>query len=132
MSLPDLGLACMGLPNLGRVHMGLPDLGLAYMGLPHLGRVHMRPPHLGLARWALLIWALLTSGFALNERGRSPLSMAIETLPELARVLLDQKSRFEYRWWGNDLYWFSFTGIILPLQGNTPLQVRDRCEIGAR
>ncbi|EOD28217.1 hypothetical protein EMIHUDRAFT_114254 [Emiliania huxleyi CCMP1516] len=28
--------------------------------------------------------------------------------------LLDAKSRFEYRWWGNDLFWFSFDGIVLP------------------
>ena len=53
-------------------------------------------------------------GFALNKLGRSPLSMAIETLPELALELLSTKSRFEYRWWGNDLYWYSFSGIVLP------------------
>ena len=39
--------------------------------------------------------------------------MAIETMPELALELLQTKSRFEYRWWGNDLYWYSFSGIIL-------------------
>ena len=54
-------------------------------------------------------------GFAVNKLSRSPLSMAIESLPELALELLNTKSRFEYRWWGNDLYWFSFTGIVLPL-----------------
>ena len=54
-------------------------------------------------------------GFAINRLGRSPLSMAVEVLPELALELLSSKSRFEYRWWGNDLYWFSFTGIVLPL-----------------
>ena len=54
-------------------------------------------------------------GFAINKGGRSPLSMAIETMPELALELLNAKSRFEYRWWGNDLYWYSFGGIVLPL-----------------
>ena len=54
-------------------------------------------------------------GFAMNNLGRSPLSMAVEVLPELALELLNTKSRFEYRWWGNDLYWYSFTGIVLPL-----------------
>ena len=49
----------------------------------------------------------------MNKRGRSPLSMAIEVLPELALELLSTKSRFEYRWWGNDLYWFSFSGVVL-------------------
>lgn len=76
-------------------------------------------------------------GFAVNKRGRSPLSMAIEVscmcrtdlarlshlsyatghlsqvLPELALELLATKSRFEYRWWGNDLYWFSCERIPL-------------------
>jgi hypothetical protein len=36
-------------------------------------------------------------------------------LSELALELLNAKSRFEYRWWGNDLYWYSFGGIVLPL-----------------
>jgi len=53
------------------------------------------------------------NGFATNKLGRSPLSMAIEVLPELALELLKTKSRFEYRWWGNDLYWFSFSGVVL-------------------
>ena len=57
-------------------------------------------------------------GFALNAARRSPLSMSIETLPELSLTLLEQKSRYEYRWWGNDLFWFSFVGIILPLRQN--------------
>ena len=52
-------------------------------------------------------------GFAINRLGRSPLSMAIEVLPELALELLSTKARFEYRWWGNDLYWFSFSGVVL-------------------
>jgi hypothetical protein len=47
-------------------------------------------------------------------------------LPELALHLLKEKSRFEYRWWGNDLFWFSFDGIILPLQNEQPLQVTDQ------
>ena len=55
-------------------------------------------------------------GFALNAARRSPLSMSIETLPELSLKLLETKSRYEYRWWGNDLFWFSFEGIILPLR----------------
>ena len=55
-------------------------------------------------------------GFAINSLGRSPLSMAIEALPELALELLGAKSRFEYRWWGDDLYWYSFSGIVLPEQ----------------
>jgi len=55
-------------------------------------------------------------GFALNAARRSPLSMSIETLPELSLSLLERKSRYEYRWWGNDLFWFSFVGIILPLR----------------
>ena len=42
--------------------------------------------------------------------------MSIETLPELSLKLLETKSRYEYRWWGNDLFWFSFEGIILPLR----------------
>jgi hypothetical protein len=37
-------------------------------------------------------------GFAFNQAGRSPLSSAIECLPELALFLLQEKSRFEYRW----------------------------------
>jgi len=65
-------------------------------------------------------------GFAFNQAGRSPLSSAIEFLPELALHLLKEKSRFEYRWWGNDLFWFSFDGIILPLQNEQPLQVTDQ------
>ena len=65
-------------------------------------------------------------GFAMNDARRSPLSMAIEVLPELARTLLEMKSRFEYRWWGNDLFWFSFDGIILPLQDNErPVELTD-------
>ena len=54
-------------------------------------------------------------GYSKNNRNRSALSMGIEALPELALRLLSAKSRFEYRWWGNDLYWYSFDGIILPL-----------------
>ena len=107
-------------------------------------------------------------GFAFNQAGRSPLSCSIECLPELALFLLKEKSRFEYRWWGNglenliptlsltptptliltltltstltptltltltltrwgnDLFWFSFNGIILPLQNEQPLQVSDQ------
>jgi len=65
-------------------------------------------------------------GFAFNNARRSPLSMAIEDLPELAEALLEQKSRFEYAWWGNDLYWYSFDGIILPLEDNRPVQVNDK------
>jgi Ca2+-binding EF-hand superfamily protein len=65
-------------------------------------------------------------GFAFNQAGRSPLSCSIECLPELALFLLKEKSRFEYRWWGNDLFWFSFDGIILPLQNEQPLQVSDQ------
>ena len=42
-------------------------------------------------------------GFALNAARRSPLSMSIETLPELSLTLLEKKSRYEYRWWGDDL-----------------------------
>jgi len=64
-------------------------------------------------------------GFVFNLDRRSPLSMAIECLPELALRLLEKKSRFEYRWWGNDLFWFSFSGIILPLEKKRPLQVTD-------
>ena len=63
---------------------------------------------------------------AFHQAGRSPLSSAIEFLPELALHLLKEKSRFEYRWWGNDLFWFSFDGIILPLQNEQPLQVTDQ------
>ena len=51
---------------------------------------------------------------AFHQAGRSPLSSAIEFLPELALHLLKEKSRFEYRWWGNDLYWYSFDGVVLP------------------
>ncbi len=65
-------------------------------------------------------------GFAFNKARRSALSMAIEGLPELAEVLLERKSRFEYTWWGNDLYWYSFDGIILPLKDNRPVQVNDK------
>ena len=36
-------------------------------------------------------------GFSRNSLGRSPLSMAIETMPTLALELLQTKSRFEYR-----------------------------------
>ena len=68
---------------------------------------------LGTARFLL---EQSVDGFAFNQAGRSPLSISIECLPELALVLLKAKSRFEYRWWGNDLFWFSFDGIILPLQ----------------
>ena len=42
-------------------------------------------------------------GFAFNQAGRSPLSISIECLPELALFLLKEKSRFEYRWWGDGL-----------------------------
>jgi len=73
-------------------------------------------------------------GFALNNLGRSPLSMAVEALPSLALELLQDKARFEYRWWGNDLYWYSFNGIVLPVDtadhdGSspvTPLFFRDQ------
>ena len=53
-------------------------------------------------------------GYARNAAKRSPLSMAVERLPIFAATLLRQKSRFEYRWWGNDLYKFSYDGLILP------------------
>lgn len=53
-------------------------------------------------------------GFARNKLGRSALSLAVERLPPLALVLLESKSRFEYRWWGNDLFFFSYDGLILP------------------
>ena len=39
--------------------------------------------------------------------------VVLQVLPELALELLQAKSRFEYRWWGNDLYWFSFSGVVL-------------------
>lgn len=58
-------------------------------------------------------------GYALNKHGRSALSMAVERLPELAATLLERKSRFEYRWWGNDLYWYSYDGIVLPRDEDT-------------
>ena len=51
----------------------------------------------------------------LNKLRRSPLSMSVEHLPEFAQVLLASKARFEYRWWGSDLFWYSFDGIVLPL-----------------
>ena len=31
-------------------------------------------------------------------------------------VLARGRSRYEYRWWGNDLFWFSYSGLILPLR----------------
>jgi hypothetical protein len=65
-------------------------------------------------RTAQLLLELGLDGYTKNSRGRSALSMAIEALPELAARLLAAKARFEYRWWGNDLYWYSFDGIILP------------------
>ena len=65
-------------------------------------------------------------GFVFNQERRSPLSMSIESLPELALLLLEKKSRFEYRWWGNDLFWFSLSGVILPLDNKRPVQVRDQ------
>ncbi|KAJ1460458.1 hypothetical protein M885DRAFT_509445 [Pelagophyceae sp. CCMP2097] len=72
-------------------------------------------------------------GFSRNREGRSALSMAIEYCPAVARALLLTKSRFEYRWWGRDLFWFSLDGIVLPLQPRDaeadsvlrPLTVRD-------
>ena len=63
---------------------------------------------------ARFLLSIGVDGFAKNSAGRSPLSMAIETMPSLALELLNSKSRFEYRWWGKDLYWFSFGGIVLP------------------
>ena len=54
-------------------------------------------------------------GFRLNDDRRSALSMAVEALPEVAEKLLERRSRFEYRWWGNDLYFYSFDGVLLPL-----------------
>ena len=61
-----------------------------------------------------LLEAAGCDGFATNKMRRSPLSMAIEELPPLAEELLRAKYRFEYRWWGNDLYWYSFDGVVLP------------------
>ena len=58
-------------------------------------------------------------GFAFNLERRSPLSMSIERLPELAQVLLETKSRFEYSWWGMNVYYFSFDGVVLPLEPRT-------------
>ena len=55
-----------------------------------------------------------TDGYALNKLGRSPLSTAVAKLPELALELLRSKSRFEYRWWGDALYWYSYSGVVLP------------------
>jgi len=66
-------------------------------------------------RTAELLLELGLDGYGKNGRGRSALSMAIEALPELAARLLAAKARFEYRWWGNDLYWYSFDGVLLPL-----------------
>jgi hypothetical protein len=66
-------------------------------------------------RTAELLLELGLDGYSKNSRGRSALSMAIEALPELAARLLAAKARFEYRWWGNDLYWYSFDGVLLPL-----------------
>jgi len=63
---------------------------------------------------AELLLELGVDGYCKNGAGRSALSMSIEKLPALAARLLDAKSRFEYRWWGNDLFWFSFDGIVLP------------------
>jgi hypothetical protein len=76
---------------------------------------------------ALLLVENGVDGFALNNARRSALSMAIETLPELAKVLLEKKSRFEYRWWGNDLYWFSYDGVVLPTAKETrgAMEVKD-------
>lgn len=65
-------------------------------------------------RTAELLLELGVDGYSKNQRDHSPLSMAIEALPDLAFRLLNAKSRFEYRWWGNDLYWYSFDGIVLP------------------
>ena len=53
-------------------------------------------------------------------------ALVLRALPELSLKLLETKSRYEYRWWGNDLFWFSFDGIILPLQNEQPLQVTDQ------
>jgi len=66
---------------------------------------------------AELLLELGVDGYCKNGAGRSALSMSIETLPALAARLLDAKSRFEYRWWGNDLFWYSFDGVVLPLDG---------------
>lgn len=65
-------------------------------------------------------------GFACNAHRRSPLSLAIEHMPAFAKELLQRRSRFEQKWYGNDLYWFSFDGIVLPLsrQGG-PFHVYD-------
>ena len=63
---------------------------------------------------ARFLLAMGLDGFSKNNAGRTPLSMSIEDVPELAERLLETKSRFEYRWWGEDLYWYSFDGIVLP------------------
>eukprot|EP00965_Chrysotila_dentata_P204706 6182502-Pleurochrysis_carterae.AAC.1 len=57
-------------------------------------------------------------GFAKNDDNKSPLSMAVETLPQLAEKLLASKSRFEYRWWGKDLYW-CVQNLLMPLSALT-------------
>jgi len=67
-----------------------------------------------------------TDGFASNAHGRTPLSLAIEHMPTFAKELLEKRSRFEQKWYGNDLYWFCFDGVVLPLsrQGG-PFRVYD-------
>ena len=34
-------------------------------------------------------------------------------------------ARFEYSWWGNELYIYSFDGVVLPSWEGGALQVRD-------
>jgi len=83
---------------------------------------------------AMFLLGRNNDGFALNSQQRSPLSMAIEHMPDFAKELLETKSRFEQKWWGNDVHWFSFQGVILPLYPTGgPLRVRnqdgDECTI---
>jgi len=87
---------------------------------------------------ALFLLEQEVDGYAFNFERRSPLSISIECLPELAQILLERKARFEYSWWGMDLYYFSFDGVVLPLEPRSdddvcmfpggscgPLQVRN-------
>jgi len=64
--------------------------------------------------------------FALNRAEQSPLSLAIETSPEIAETFLQQKSREETPWWGQQSFWFSFDGVELPQSSDRqPMRVKN-------
>lgn len=62
--------------------------------------------------------------------GRSPLSISIESLPELAKLFLETKTKPVYAWWGNPVIGYDFEGVAVDAQ-TTEGQLRFTSEGGS-